>query len=333
MLVPVEGRLGPPVVRAEAGTTTSPWRWMLLLVLLPFLLLSGAGDDVEERLDRTLDRHPKAKRRWEETGSIEETLARIPGKKIDGAWLARDSALPWSFAFAAAVVFLGAFRLVVPRGRATWRQLLAVGTFTGTVGIFILLAFQVGAMFQTTLGAIIGIMYIAATHPGSGFWACMIGMTFGVGLCEELCKSTPLIWRFRRASGLDVRGAAAWGMASGIGFGISEGVHYATESYNGLAAGSLYLVRFLSCVPLHGAWAGTAAILLWQRQAEMADFDDWRAWIRSLFVALIGPMLLHALYNSLLHVERPVLATAVAAGSFTWFLWLYGRADRIEARA
>ena len=37
-----------------------------------------------------------------------------------------------------------------------------------------------------------------------------IGFTFGVGLCEELCKSLPLLWHFKRTATLDVRGAVVW---------------------------------------------------------------------------------------------------------------------------
>jgi hypothetical protein len=42
-----------------------------------------------------------------------------------------------------------------------------------------------------------------------------------------------------------------WGMASGIGFGIAEGIMYSGRYYNGVAGADIHYVRFLSCVALH----------------------------------------------------------------------------------
>ena len=56
------------------------------------------------------------------------------------------------------------------------------------------------------------------------------------------------------------RGACLWGMASGVGFGLAEGVLYAGQSYNGVAPAGIYLVRFASCVALHAVWSGSVGI-------------------------------------------------------------------------
>ena len=67
-----------------------------------------------------------------------------------------------------------------------------------------------------------------------------------MGLCEELCKALPLFWHFRRKSTLDVRGAVVWGLATGIGFGVSEGISYSSSFYNGIFGGGIYIVRSIA---------------------------------------------------------------------------------------
>ena len=65
---------------------------------------------------------------------------------------------------------------------------------------------------------------------------------------EELCKLGPLLWYWHRYQGIPWRTACVWGLASGVGFGVSEGIMYSQEFYNGIENGMTYLVRFASCV-------------------------------------------------------------------------------------
>ncbi|MEK7468406.1 MAG: PrsW family glutamic-type intramembrane protease [Planctomycetota bacterium] len=331
MCVPEEGTLAV-VTRAESGARVSPARWAFLAFLIPLFLLLLKPDDIEKRIAETAKDHPRVKRLLEMEEDPDEVLAELPGRKIAGAWLPRDSTLPWAMTFLAVGAFAVSFRFLVPAGRATWKQLGLVALFTGTAGIFALLSLQ-GVAFSGEGGILLvfAIMYLLALHPAVGFAGKLIGFTLGVGLLEEGVKAIPLVWRFGSGnSRLDIRGAAAWGIASGAGFGLSEALHYSLDMYNGLFPASIYLVRFASCVALHGAWAGTSAILMWKWQSELSDV--WWKRIRALAFALIGPMLLHGLYDALLSKEHEILATLVALGSLAWFLWLYGRADRIEAR-
>ncbi len=320
------------VTRAREGTRTSPLRWLFLLFLLPLVFVTFASDDYEERLKRTIEEQPKARHLRDMDRDPEDVLDELEGHRIHGAWLPRESDLPWLFALIAVAGFGAAFRLLIPPGRATWKSLGLVALFTGTVGIFMLLLMQVVAFSGGGgIAAFIALMYLYALHPAAGFVKSLVGFTLGVGLLEELCKAAPLLWRFGGGnSRLDVRGAAAWGIASGVGFGINEGIGYSVGSYNGLATPGIYLVRFASCVALHGAWAATTAILLWRFQSDLAD--SWNSRLRAVALAMGGPMLLHGLYDAVLKQEWNIAALVVAAFSFAWFLWLLGRADDIEAR-
>ncbi|KAF0245509.1 MAG: hypothetical protein FD180_1551 [Planctomycetota bacterium] len=329
--VPEEARLAV-VTRAESGAKASPARWAFLAFVIPLFLLLLKPDDIEARIKETAKEHPRAERLLEMEEDPDEVLEELPGKKILGAWLPRDSSLPWALTILAVGAFAVSFRFLVPAGRATWKQLGLVSLFTGTAGIFGLLSLQ-GIAFSGEGGILLifALMYILALHPAVGFAGKLVGFTLGVGLLEEGCKAVPLIWRFGGGnSRLDLRGAAAWGIASGAGFGLSEALHYSLDMYNGLSPASIYLVRFASCVALHGAWAGTSAILMWKWQSAMAD--SWGKRLGAIAASLLGPMVLHGLYDALLTKEHEIAATLVALGSLAWFLWLYGRADRIEAR-
>jgi len=139
-------------------------------------------------------------------------------------------------------------------GNSTSRQLWAVGIFTGTIGILMLIIVTItgalAAVLDIPVLKYLGYSYFAATRPDTGFVASMIGFTVGVGFLEELCKALPLYWHYRRSATLDARGAVVWGLATGIGFVVSEGISYSGNFYNGISGGGIYIVRFISCVEI-----------------------------------------------------------------------------------
>ncbi len=258
--------------------------------------------------------------------------------------LAKHSWGHWGLAGLAALLFLSYFCFAYPRGNATVGQLLKVGVFTGTIGIVLLLVVQVLSsvatgfriygrgllMFIWLILVALAYSYSAAENPANGFFLSFIGFTLGVGLLEELCKLLPLIWHFRRGGELDWRGACVWGLASGAGFGVSEGVMYSARYYNGTATLEMYLVRFISCVAMHAAWAGSAAILLYRRQGDLQGDLEKYDWVKVLAPVLIGPMVLHGLYDTLLKKDMALWSLLAGAASFVFFVWLQEREARAE---
>jgi RsiW-degrading membrane proteinase PrsW (M82 family) len=256
----------------------------------------------------------------------------------------------WVYAAAAASVFFGFLVLMFPSTRAKPRELLRVGVYTGTIGMLLLLAFQYAA--AVTRGAwpipsgpltivlfsffyvlkFFGYSYTVALNPATGLLLSWMGFTFGVGFCEETCKMAPLVRHFRYRGTLDWRGACLWGMASGVGFGISEGIHYAS-GYNGIQTAEIYAVRFISCVALHAIWTGAAAITLFEQQDSVQEgytgFLDYR-W--RLFKIIAVPMILHGLYDTSLKKEMRGLALIVALVSFAWIAIQVEKMCRLEAR-
>ncbi|HEV3448799.1 MAG TPA: PrsW family glutamic-type intramembrane protease, partial [Gemmataceae bacterium] len=142
--------------------------------------------------------------------------------------------------------------------------------------------------------------------------------TCGVGLCEELVKALPLLVHFRTRATLGWRGALLWGLACGAGFGISEGVSYSGDLYNGIAPASTYVVRFLSCVALHAVWTGSAGITICMRQEYIQKEMPWYEFsvpaIR--YVGIV--MILHGLYDTFLKKDMHAWALLIALASFGW---------------
>ncbi len=336
---PISKRLDP-VAPTPRRTNRLYLCFALVLVPLAFSLLSS-GDDVKQRLERTLKSlksQPDVVQKLEADG--DDSPARffelLPERRIEGAHLARGSWMHWLYALAAAVIFLAAMLLLFEHGSATLTQVLTIGVCTATFGILFLLCVQWIA--EVTQGYIvygrsilvllfyivkfIGFSYRAALDPDMGFWVSFFGYIFGVGLCEELTKALPVIVRIRGGGSIDWRGACMWGLASGIGFGVAEGILYSSSHYNGVSTGGVYLVRFISCAGLHAVWGASAGIMVWRRKEWLESDWDWGDMAATLLWVLAIPMVLHGLYDTLLKKDMHAWALVAALASFAWLAFL-----------
>jgi RsiW-degrading membrane proteinase PrsW (M82 family) len=334
---------------AGAGPESSSGREYLHLVLvlalipLAFSLLSRAKSDLRERFEHTMEKASDEVRAKVERvahskeASLDDVIDALPDHKLDDeAHLARDSMRHWAYAVASALVFLVLIALCLPRERVQVSHLFLVGLFTGTIGIVLLLAFQFaadmtqGVWFRgrgivTLLFYIvkfIGWSYHSALDPESSLVLSLVGFTFGVGLCEEFCKLLPLLAHYRspgRAMGW--RGACLWGLASGVGFGVSEGIMYAGRHYNGVASAGIYVVRFISCVALHAIWTASAGMALQAREGDVRSAENWVEASLQVLRVIAVPMVLHGMYDTLLKKDMNVAALVVGLASFGWFAW------------
>lgn len=314
------------------------WRehthWLLLVAKLSLAVSIAFPDDVRERLEATLKANPQVDINQET--DLDSFLQQLPDQRIQGAHLGRGSLLHWAYGGLSAILFLTLMRFTFASETASLKSLLLFGLLVGTLGIILLLSFQFIASW--TLGfnlrgrsilvllfyivKFIGYSYYCADDPETGWLMSFVGFTCGVGLCEELCKSLPIILHFRNAAkSARWRTAMLWGFACGVGFGLSEGIMYSATKYNGLASMGIYAVRFASCVALHAIWSGTVAIMVARHQASLQgdmELDDWAGF---LLPTLGLPMVLHGLYDTLLKRDYDLWALAVALGSFGWMLF------------
>jgi RsiW-degrading membrane proteinase PrsW (M82 family) len=335
------GAEAPPAPAAPApGLWSSDCLyWVLLLALLPLVLTlfeDRATLDVRKRLERTVEAHPELKPRLEElmqseTATAEDLFRVLPGHRIDQlAWLPRESDGHWLFAAASVAAFFAVGGFMVRRVVPAW-QLLLIGAFTATVGVACLLVFHdfTGQSMQLALG------------PRGSFGSRLLGYVFAVGLGEELCKALPVLFYVRWGRGPTWRGAFLWGLASGVGFGVAEGVLYATKMYHGVAPADIYLVRFASCVALHAVWSASVGLTIFQSRAVVSRVVGavffgarfrWEEIAWPLLRVLGVAMALHGLYDALLTEQMIVPALLVALVSFGWLGWQVESAREQEAR-
>jgi RsiW-degrading membrane proteinase PrsW (M82 family) len=317
---------------------------LFLLTLCPLVFSVIGKDDTVERIARTLSAHPEL-----ESAEIESKAAlfqQLPDQRIEGAHLAFFTSAHWLYAAISAGAFFGLMLLCFDLGRAKVWQLAIVAAATATVGIMFLFMVQWIAAFTEGrlligrnlivmlifyVAKFIAFSYSAALDPAYGFWMSFFGFTFGVGLCEELTKALPILIMARTDAELDWRGAAVWGLASGIGFGVAEGIHYASDQYNGVVTADVYVVRFVSCVALHAMWAAAVGIMIARCRDEMQQDWEWTDLLMAILKVQAVPMVLHGLYDVMLKKELEGLALGVAALSFVWLAILIEWCRREEA--
>jgi RsiW-degrading membrane proteinase PrsW (M82 family) len=332
-----------PKAKGRSGGDGSLLEYSYLLLafaLIPLtfsLLGKEEKNDISERLTQTIDRaSPEDQKRIEgvlSRGEVtrEEMLAALPGGKLHGAHLAHDSALHWVYAAIAATGFLLLLSLFFSVERAQALHLLGIGAFTGTVGIVFLLLVQLcsglrrislrGGGWVALIMLIlvfIGWSYDSANDPDSNFVVSALGFTFGVGLCEEFTKAIPIFFYFKRDAKLGWRGACLWGLASGIGFGVSEGIMYSARDYNGICGVDIYLVRFVSCVALHAMWSASVGIAIARNVEDYEAVEDGAGFGVFLLRVMAVPMVLHGLYDTLLKQDMSAGALLIALLSFAW---------------
>ncbi len=328
------------------------WRdqlyWVLLLAIAP-LAISTVWQErpAADRLKETLQQAPDDPAQDQSNAasppaemSVDDFFATLPEHKIAGAHLARDSWVHWVYATLSATLFLTLLTQTFPNNAAGPVRLVWTGVITGTIGIILLLAFQWIAAWTMTFNIrgrgilvvlfyivkFIGFSYRSALDPENGFLLSFMGFTCGVGLCEELCKALPVVLFLRAQPHAGWRAACVVGLASGVGFGVSEGITYSADSYNGIQTGMIYLVRFASCVALHSIWAGAVALVMNRNQDFVGgDGFDWEDAGNFILHYLLMAMVLHGLYDTLLKKDHEFWALSVAAVSFGWLAWLVWR--------
>lgn len=333
-------RAGESAPRASGG-----WRdhlhWVLALAMLPLVLsIVLPKPSTPERLAKALQENPQLEKQLEGVSSLEELFAVLPDHRFPGAHLERNTLFHWGYAVASAAAFLLLLLAMFPDSKVGTQRLLWTGVITGTVGIVLLLGFQFVAEWTQHFNLrgrsivilffyivkFIGFSYRCATDGSTGFVLSFMGFTCGVGLCEELCKALPVAIYLGTVRRPDWRATCLVGLASGIGFGVSEGIMYSADYYNGIAPGLTYLVRFASCVALHAVWASSVALLMYGNQdyvpfTSMGDFE-WSDIVNFILFYLAIAMVLHGLYDTLLKQNLALGALAIAAASFVWWAWL-----------
>ena len=327
--LPVIARAPQDIERLERS-----WRgnlfWLLPLAMIPLAWLAFFPNaSVEDRIRQTLQANPSVAAKYNFTEEMDvdlfyEMIDALPGGRIQGALLRRQTVFHWLMAMASTALFVGLIRLALPTNVRA-KEILLTGLFTGTLGVLLLLGAQLFGAF-----CCVGMFYLAAFDPDAPFGPSLIGFVFGIGFLEETVKCLPVLFKLFRRQLLSWRESAIIGMASGAGFGISEGILYATRHYNGLEGADMYFVRFLSTVALHVMLSAACAIMVQRKQEHLAEEMDFVNWTMTLMAIIVVPIVLHGLYNALAKQHLQVASLAVSIGSFVWMWWLIKSSRRRE---
>lgn len=325
--------------------------FLFVFAFIPLFLTMVQGQEqnlvkvIEKGIEEDLrgEKKSKAKKAFELAktgkGSIEDVLNFFPNKKLKSAWLPRDSELHIYLAMVCFIGFMFVTCLCLPKGFSRIPLMLMIAGFTGVFGIGMLLILQfmamsgwgfiVGGPFAIII-FMIGIAYRSLLNPDLPFINCLMSYTFGVGLCEEIIKALPIFIIFLGRSRQRWHECCALGMASGIGFGIAEGIHFSATMYNGLCDQLMYFVRFISCVMLHAVWCAASALFLHRYQKLTHGGMSFLMGFYRLVLLISIPMVLHGLYDTLLTKHMDGLALAVALASFGWLVLMVESAREKE---
>jgi protease PrsW len=158
--------------------------------------------------------------------------------------------------------------------------------FTGVISIAVLLVVQQIPPWS--------LIYPLA--DSENFVLRALGMFFAVGINEEICKAAIIFWVVKRPGiSLMPQTVVFYGMISGLGFGIYEGVVYqqTVNRDQGVdAAYFLNIARLTSLPFLHAVWTGIGAYFI--SFATLVPKKRHGLWV----LAIIIPAVLHAIYNT-----------------------------------
>jgi RsiW-degrading membrane proteinase PrsW (M82 family) len=330
-------RVAPQIIPTVPGIRRTYWLLLLLVAPLAYSTIAGPAVTFEQQVEATIKAHPEVEDKIhaveEGEGELEEHFDALPGHRFAGALHARGSWAHWIYALVAGAMFIGIILIASPgqerEGEVNPLHLLYAGLFTGTAGVVLLISIQIFGLFTCFIGA----LYLAAEHPDAPFGPSLLGFVLGVGFFEEAIKAIPVLWRLYRPQSISWRGACLWGMASGAGFGVSEGVHYSSSYYNGVSTAEDYLLRFTSIAALHVLLSGACGILLHRHRRHLDAEEDWGSWLLTMAAIITVPMLLHGLYNTLLKKEFEVPALAIWLLCFAWLAHLIESSYRRDKAA
>lgn len=167
----------------------------------------------------------------------------------------------------------------------------------GKKTILLFFATQIAAFVLTSVQNFPPMSYLYALTESDSFFGQLIGFIFGVGFTEELIKALPLFYFVRTTKEpLIPQTLVYYGLISGIGFGVLEGVLYQTTTNTTLEYSHAFfmnIARLTSLPFLHAIWAAIAGYFI----AFANLYPKFRK-VLYLF-AIAVPAVLHGIYDVL----------------------------------
>jgi protease PrsW len=162
-----------------------------------------------------------------------------------------------------------------------------------TIAVFFLS--QLAALILTNLQAFPPFIYLYNLIESKNILAKYVGFVFGVGILEEVIKAIPLYYLIRKTKEpLIPQTLVFYGLMSGVGFGVFEGVLYQTTTNTGLEYNEAFfmnIARLTSLPFLHAVWCGISGYFI--------SFANLYPLFRKglYLLALLIPAFLHGSYD------------------------------------
>ena len=155
---------------------------------------------------------------------------------------------------------------------------------------------QITALILVNVQVIPPLSWLYGMTESGSFLGRMIGFVLGVGVTEEVIKALPLLYFLRKAKEpILPQTLVYYGMISGLGFGLLEGVLYQTTTNVGLEYNVAFFMNIarLTTLPfLHSIWAGIAGYFI----AFANLYPRNRQGLYTMAIAI--PAILHGLYDT-----------------------------------
>lgn len=226
------------------------------------------------------------------------------------------------------IYFQFALYVSVLWGMFFWSQ-FKTDTSSAKVGIR---CFCVTAFFSTTVLLILHATNWFGTNllnsadlmsESPSLFSRLVGFFFRAGLPEEICKAAVIFWIVRRPGAvLKPQDVVLYGLLSGFGFGINEGLNYQLGVNR--ASGDVdvaYVLNFLRLTSLpflHACWCGIASYFI--AYAAIAPMYRHGLWI----LAILIPAVIHTAYDAFCGVNCIVAFAFAALGVVLMLAYLEG---------
>ena len=172
------------------------------------------------------------------------------------------------------------------------------------------------------------IRWLLPGTSGELSWQKWISFVVGVGFPEELSKAVILVLMFKKQDHLTPHTMLFYGLMSGLGFGIYEGVNYQfginlTISRTASEYYLLNVLRLTSLPFLHAVWTGIAGHFIGfaYRYPERGRL----LWGAALFV----PMVLHGTYDAFANTALGVVVAMFSVLALNLYLARSMELDRV----
>lgn len=242
--------------------------------------------------------------------------------------------LPYLLGVAGSVLVGLVFLYALSPTSVDWPIAIRVGAFTATVGIILLLALYwvagwvhshpewLGSGAHPKLKILQLVLFLigyasAATDSAGSLIGRLLAFTVGVGMVEEVCKILPILWICRPdAKALPtLRECMFLGAFSGLGFGISEALHYSHSMYLPLGAPlALYLLRFTGLPAIHALWTATIAGFLRSNLQWLNGSKGAGTYVGKVTLLCAVPAFLHGVYDVFTGGVLGLLTVAASVG-------------------